>query len=207
MPLDLWLAFVVASTALLMMPGPTVMVVVGYALSHGRRSAWPSVSGLVLGDLTAMTVSLAGLGAVLATSALAFTVLKWVGAVYLIYLGIKSWRSAGTTDTEVMEPALDGPPRIFLRAFLVTAMNPKSIAFFIAFLPQFVSHGAPALPQFVALGATFLALALVNGVVYAWLASGVRRAVLSGRGLRNVRRVGGGCLIGAGLATATMSRG
>lgn len=205
MSFNLWLAFVVASTALLMMPGPTVMVVVGYALSHGRRSAWPSVSGLVLGDFTAMTVSLAGLGAVLATSALAFTVLKWVGATYLIYLGIMSWRAA-RPEAAPANPVTGDGRRIFARAYLVTALNPKSIAFFIAFLPQFVAQSSPALPQFAVLGATFLVLALVNGVAYAWLAGGLRQAVLSGPGLRYVHRVGGGCLIGAGIATAAMSR-
>lgn len=207
MALELWLAFVIASTALLVMPGPTVLVVVGYALSHGRRSAWASVSGLVLGDLTAMSVSLAGLGAVLATSAWAFGVLKWVGAAYLVYLGVKAWRGADASLGGQPEAGVTAGRWIFARAYVVTALNPKSIAFFVAFLPQFVAPAAPSLPQFLILGGTFLTLALVNGVVYAWLAGGLRRSVLTRRGRAIAGRVGGGSLIAAGLATASLNRG
>lgn len=95
MSIELWLAFVAASAILLAIPGPTVLLVISYALGHGKRSATATVAGVALGDFTAMTASILGLGALLATSATLFTVLKWVGAAYLIYLGIKALARAG----------------------------------------------------------------------------------------------------------------
>src|SRR5271167_2776694 len=113
MALDHWLAFVAASAVLLAIPGPTVLLVISYALGHGRRSATSTVAGVALGDFTAMTASMLGLGALLATSAALFTGLKWVGAAYLVFLGIKLWRAP------VAEAAIDAatplarPGRIF----------------------------------------------------------------------------------------------
>lgn len=96
MPLDLWLTFVAATLALLFIPGPTVLLVLSYALSQGKRIAVASATGVALGDLVAMTASLLGLGALVLASATLFTVLKWIGAAYLVYLGIKLLRSAPT---------------------------------------------------------------------------------------------------------------
>ena len=93
MSLELWIAFTLTSSALLAIPGPTVMVVVSYALAKGRSSAWATVPGVTLGDFTAMTVSVLGAGAILAASAALFTALKFFGAAYLIWLGIQLWRS------------------------------------------------------------------------------------------------------------------
>src|SRR5471032_3334739 len=93
MTLSLWAAFVAASSILLVIPGPTVLLVVSYALGQGWRTALPMAIGVALGDFTAMTLSMLGLGALLAASATLFTVLKWIGAVYLVYLGIKLWRA------------------------------------------------------------------------------------------------------------------
>ena len=98
MSLELWLAFALASSALLAVPGPTVMIVVSYALGRGRSSAWATVPAVALGDLTAMTISLLGAGAILAASATLFTVVKIVGAVYLVWLGIQLWRSPPSLD-------------------------------------------------------------------------------------------------------------
>jgi threonine/homoserine/homoserine lactone efflux protein len=139
MSIEHWLAFVAASAILLAIPGPTILLVISYALSHGRKVASATVAGVALGDFTAMTASMLGLGALLATSAMLFTVLKWVGAAYLIYLGIKLWRApvsgqaAAVDDADV--PAIR-PLRVFLHTYAVTALNPKSIVFFVAFLPQ-----------------------------------------------------------------------
>ena len=90
---ELWLAFVAASAVVLLIPGPTVLLVVSYALGQGRRSALATVAGVTLGDLTAVTLAMVGLGALLAASSELFTALRWVGAVYLIYLGIRLWRT------------------------------------------------------------------------------------------------------------------
>ena len=159
---ELWIAFVAASSALLAIPGPTVLIVVSYALGKGRQSAWATVPGLTLGDFTAMTVSLMGAGAVLAASAELFTVLKLAGAAYLIWLGIKLWRARPDPGVTT-GAAIGGDGRqMFLNSFVVTALNPKSIVFFIAFVPQFIDPAAPVLWQFVILETTFLFLAAVE---------------------------------------------
>jgi homoserine/homoserine lactone efflux protein len=170
MSLELWVAFFVASTALLAIPGPTVMLVVSYALGHGRSSGWATVPGVTFGDFSAMTVSLLGAGAILAASATLFTGLKLAGAAYLIWLGIKLWRSKpelySLQDTGVSQPKSS----MFWNAYVVTALNPKGIIFFVAFVPQFVDPTTAALPQFIILEATFLALAAANVVIWAVLA-------------------------------------
>lgn len=209
MPIDLLLAFAAASAVVLVIPGPTVMIVVSYVLGQGRRSALATVPGVALGDLTAMSVSLAGAGAVLQTSATLFTALKIAGAVYLIWLGIGLWRNPpgsvalpdGAGRAEPLSPA-----RMFRNAYLVTALNPKSIAFFVAFVPQFVSTGAPVLPQFVTMIAVFVGLAAVNVGLWALAAGEMRRRVATPGALRLLGRIGGGMLIGAGGLTAIASR-
>ena len=201
MPLDTWLAFVAASAILLAIPGPTVLLVISYALGHGRRPAAAIVAGVALGDLTAMTASMIGLGAVLAASATLFTVLRWIGGAYLIYLGIKLWRAP---VAEAGAP--DAPPaslrRMFAHAYAVTALNPKGIVFFVAFVPQFIVASAPLLPQVAVLEATFVTLAILNTAAYALLASAARRRLRRPRVRRIVNRTGGTLLIGAGALAA-----
>src|SRR5215472_4688595 len=98
MSLETWLAFAAATTVLLVIPGPTILLVISYALGQGMRTALPVAIGVALGDFTAMTLSMLGLGALLAASALLFTALKWAGAAYLVWLGIKLWRASGTAE-------------------------------------------------------------------------------------------------------------
>lgn len=195
MPLDLWLAFTLASAVLLAIPGPTVMLVVSYAMAHGRQTGWSTVPGVALGDCTAMTISLLGAGAVLAASATLFTVLKLAGAAYLIWLGIQLWR-AGPFRAEVESMVPPAPTRaMFWHAYAVTALNPKSIVFFIAFVPQFVI-----------LEVTFVTLAAVNVALWA-LAAGQLGRWFRGPGvLRLVHRAGGSLLIAAGVLTAVTRR-
>ena len=150
MSIEHWLAFVAASAIMLAIPGPTILLVISYALGHGRRSTAATVAGVALGDFTAMTASMLGLGALLATSAAIFTVLKWAGAAYLVWLGIKLWRApvADTSAPDAGEAPVERPIRIFFHTYVVTALNPKSIVFFVAFLPQFPrSDTAPVLPD------------------------------------------------------------
>ena len=205
MTLEIWLAYVLASGILLAVPGPTIMLVVSYALAEGRRSAWATVAGVGLGDLTAMTASFVGLGALVATSAVLFGALKWVGAAYLVYLGVQRWRAGDGTAEQVL-----GGGRslraMATHAYVVTALNPKGIAFFVAFVPHFLVAEAPVLPQLVLLGATFFLLAVANAAAYALLAGSVRSALTRPGAMRAVNRVGGGLLIGAGLLTASLRR-
>ena len=205
MSFDHWLAFAAASAVMLAIPGPTILLVISYALSHGRRTAGATVAGVALGDFTAMTASMLGLGALLATSAAIFTVLKWVGAAYLVWLGIKLWR-APVSSAEGETPAEEKPFRIFAHAYVVTALNPKSIVFFVAFLPQFLDLSRPMLPQMVIFEATFLVLATLNAFSYALLASAARKTIRNPTVQKVVNRTGGTLLIGAGLLTAGLKR-
>lgn len=196
-----WLPFAIASAILVAIPGPTVLLVVSYALGHGRRYALATTVGVALGDLTAMTASMLGLGVILAASAALFGVLKWVGAAYLIYLGIKLWR-APVSAPDTPDTAETRTGRIVAHAYAVTALNPKSIIFFVAFVPQFIDPHARALPQIVVFEATFIVLAAINAFAYAMLAAAARKAVRSARVQRAVNRTGGSLLIGAGLFAA-----
>jgi homoserine/homoserine lactone efflux protein len=195
------LAFAAASAVLLAIPGPTVLLVISYSLGHGRRLAPAIVAGVALGDFTAMTASMAGLGALLLASAAIFTVLKWIGAAYLVYLGIKLWRAPAFADRTAAAAGI-APRRAFAHAYAVTALNPKSLLFFVAFVPQFLIPGARLLPQLLALEAIFLLLATLNAAAYAFIASAARQTIRRPEVQRLVNRAGGSLLIGAGLIGA-----
>lgn len=209
MSIEHWLAFVAASAVLLAIPGPTILLVISYALGHGRRVTGAIVAGVALGDFTAMTASMLGLGALLAASAEIFTLLKWVGAAYLIYLGIKLWRApvaAEAPDGTIAAPPAERPLRIFLHAYAVTALNPKGIIFFVAFLPQFLDTTKPVVPQMAIFEATFLVLAVLNTAMYATMAAMARRTIRKPRVQRLVNRTGGTLMIGAGLFAAAWKK-
>lgn len=204
MTVELYLSYVIACFVVLAVPGPTILLVISYALSQGRRAALSTVVGVGLGDAIAVTVSLAGLGAIMATSATAFTVLKWVGAGYLVYLGIKMWRTEPKLN-------LDDQPdisqrKMTLHTTIVTALNPKGIAFFVAFLPHFLNPSAPAVPQLALLGTTFVVLGIVNAALYALFAAHLRTRITRPGTLKWANRAGGTMLLGAGLMTAALRR-
>lgn len=205
MSFHLWLAFAAAATALLMIPGPTVLLVISYAMTQGRRIAVAMALGVALGDFIAMTTSLLGLGALVMTSAEVFMVLKWAGAAYLVWMGIKLLRSPPRLG-QVEAPAPKAARAVFLHAMTVTALNPKSIAFFIAFVPQFLSPGAPLGPQFATLIATFVSLACINALLYALLADRLRQQIRRPVILKWMNRFGGTALIGMGAMTASLTR-
>ena len=167
MSTELWFAFVAASVVLLIIPGPTILTVISYALAHGRRATVPLVAAVALGDSTALVVSLLGLGALLTTAALWFTVLKWAGSLYLLYLGVQLLR-AGVSSAELGTATVpDSRRRLFANTSVVTALNPKSIVFFVAFLPQFIDPSMDATPQLWILAVTFVVLAAVSATLYA----------------------------------------
>ncbi|EBA09172.1 LysE family translocator [Sagittula stellata] len=205
MDLSIWLTFVAASTALLLIPGPTVLLVLSYALSKGRSVAVASAAGVATGDFVAMSASLAGLGALVATSAALFTLLKWVGAVYLVWLGIKLIRSAPAEGLSLPRAEVSARS-VYLHNAAVTALNPKSIAFFVAFVPQFLDPGRALLPQFAILIATFVTLATLNALAYALAADRLRRWIAKPAALTWITRAGGATLIGMGVLTATLRR-
>ena len=218
MNLHTWLAFVAASAVLLIIPGPTVLLVVGDALANGSRRAWATVIGVGSADAVAMTLSLAGAGALLRASAAAFTVLKTLGGCYLIYLGVRSILQArkgaaganlepGSTANAlggVKEPTLLAR---FSKAWAITVLNPKSILFFIAFVPQFISAEGSFLLQSGILLATFTCLSIMNSGTYSCVAGLVGGWFSTSSAQRKVGYAGGCTLIGAGALTLALKRG
>ena len=192
------LLFVSASVALLVIPGPTIALVIARSLSEGRRNALPLVAGVGLGDLVAASVALAGAGALLAASATAFTIVKVVGAFYLAWLGIKLFRAAPVPPTVDAAPSGSGWTA-FRDGFLVTVFNPKGILFFVAFVPQFIRADASYLGQAAFFVLTFTFLGIVNGAAYALGADAMRRAIRSTGVLRWMNRAGGALVAAAGI--------
>ncbi|MBL4627452.1 MAG: LysE family translocator [Roseicyclus sp.] len=204
MALDTWLTFVAASTLLLLIPGPTILLVLSYGISQGRRVAVSTAAGVAVGDLIAMTASLAGLGALVLASATLFIALKWIGAAYLLYLGTTMILSARTAELALPQTDSITARRTFTHAATVTALNPKSIAFFIAFVPQFIRPEAALLPQFAILISTFVALATINAFTYALLAGSLRDRLAKPGIITWLSRAGGATLIAMGILTATL---
>jgi len=204
--MEIWIPFVLATTIILVIPGPTIILVISQSVAHGRRSVVPLVAGVLLGDFTAMTLSLLGLGTILSASATLFSIFKWIGALYLIYLGVKLWRSHPAETSSTESPRIASSRSLFGSSFIVTALNPKSIAFFVAFLPQFIRPTEPLPQQLLLLGGTFLILATVNAALYAIFAGQLSEHIRKTRVRRWFNRVGGSALIGAGIVTASMQR-
>ena len=199
MPIEHWLAFVAASAILLVIPGPTILTVISYSVARGRHANVPLVAAVALGDSTALVMSLLGLGTLLAVSAFWFTVVKWVGGLYLIFLGITLLR-AGVRATSAADSVVpDSRWRLFVNTYLVTATNPKGIIFFVAFLPQFISPTMAVTPQLWILALTFVIMATLNATLYAVFAGAARRLLASKRAQRVFNVTGGSLLWIAGM--------
>ncbi len=206
MNIESFIPFILATTLILIIPGPTIILVISQAVAHGRKSVVPLVAGVLLGDFTAMMFSLLGLGAVLSTSAALFEVFKWIGALYLLYLGIKLWKSNPKKQSAQSSAKKTSARSLFQSSFIVTALNPKGIAFFVAFLPQFINPAIPALPQLTLLGGTFLFLAVLNAALYAIFAGQLSEYIKKENVRKWFNRCGGGALISAGIITAGLQR-
>ena len=205
---QLWLAFAAAAAVVIAIPGPTTLMVTGHAMSSGTRVALASLLGVALGDFTAIACSVLGLGAVLATSAEAFTILKWIGAAYLVYLGIKLWRAPAVPlgTAAAGQGGRRSIHRAIAESFSVTLLNPKGLLFFAAFLPQFIDPHRAVLPQVVILALTFEILAASSLAAYIFMMTRARRVMESPRAIKIMNRAGGTMLIGAGLLTASLRR-
>ena len=203
MAFETWVAFVAATVILLVIPGPTVLLVASYALGQGWRAALPMALGVACADLTAMTLSILGLGVLLKTSAALFTILKWAGAAYLVWLGVKLWRAGGAFHATPRQGEVR-PLKMAAHAWLVTCLNPKGITFFVAFLPQFVDPNAGFPTQMAILIATFVALSFTNSMSWGLAAGHARSFVQSARTMGIVNKAGGTLLIGAAVATAAV---
>lgn len=203
-PPSLFTAFVVASVILAVTPGPAVFYIVTRSVAHGRRSGLASVAGVAVGNLGNAIGASLGLAALFAVSSLAFTVVKYLGALYLIWLGVQALR-AKPVDAGAIEASVDraAAGRIFTDGFVVALLNPKTAIFFAAFLPQFVaSHTAPV-TQTIALGVIFVLVASFTDTLYALTAGSVRPWLRRTTGLaRAGRYLTASAFIGLGLLTA-----
>lgn len=194
MSLDLWLAYAVATSILLVIPGPTILTVISYSIAHGSAVRLPLIFAVALGDSTALALSLIGLGTLLAQSVFLFQLIKWAGGIYLIMLGIRLLWS-GVKLSDLQQNAKKAPGlKAFINTYLVTALNPKGIIFFIAFLPQFISPDHALVVQLWILSATFVGLAAINASLYVIFADRARRW-LSSQSTQKMFSVSGGALL------------
>jgi len=196
--LNAWLAFAIASFLIVIVPGPTVTVIIANSLRAGSRAGLLNVAGTQIGILTMIAILAVGLNTVVAVVGEAFVVLKVAGALYLIWLGIKLWRadgSLGEADGSVKTRSMAG---YVWQGFVVIWSNPKALFLFGAFIPQFVSTSGNPAAQTVILGATFVVVATVCDSVYAF-AAGRTGGWLNRKNIRLVERISGTCLIGGGL--------
>jgi threonine/homoserine/homoserine lactone efflux protein len=205
--LDTLAVFAAASALLIVMPGPAVIYIVARSVEHGRGAGLMSMLGVEVASLTHGLAATIGISALLASSATAFGVVKYAGAAYLIYLGVRALTNGGERPEAAEEPNRRSARSLFLWGYLVGLLNPKTALFFLAFLPQFVdpTQGAVAV-QIMILSATFTAIAVISDGAYALLggAAGQRlRAIWRGRG---ISRASGCIYIGLGL-TAALSHG
>lgn len=204
----LLIAFIGASLLLAITPGPAVVYIVARTLAQGRACGLASILGVALGNLANAVGAAIGLAALFAVSAAAFTVIKWAGAAYLIYLGVRMWRAAPVAlGSGPQASALQPMRRVFRDGFVVAALNPKTTLFFAAFLPQFMDAQASPLAQTLSLGCVFVAIAACTDLAYVLAASLVASRL--GRLSRHAvwgNRLAGTSFIGLGVLTAMGTR-
>lgn len=204
---DTWALFAIATLGLTLTPGPNGLLSLTHGMRFGVRRTVYTVSGGCVGFLLLIAASMAGMGALLLASETAFTIAKWIGAVYLVYLGVRLWRTptpeTPNSQTDIQE---ESPPakKLFAEGFLVATSNPKALIFFAAFLPQFIDPHAPWLIQLVILGGTCIAVEFVYELVLA--GSAQRIAPWLGANARWFNRIAGATFVGIGGVLTTMSR-
>jgi len=199
MPLDLYLGFVAACAVLILIPGPNVALIVANSVAHGTRFGLLTVAGTSSAVVVQLTLTVLGATAVLSFLAASFDWLRWLGVAYLVWLGIAAWR-APAIDLMRTAPQPRSARVIYVRGFLVGLTNPKTLLFYGAFLPQFITPGPTAADQLLLLAVTFVVVATVLDGLWAILAGRLRALLAVHARLRN--RLTGGLLIGAGVGLA-----
>lgn len=203
MTIDWWLTYLLTTFILSLSPGSGAINTMSTGISHGYRGTVASICGLQVGLSIHIVLVGIGLGALLANSVLAFDILKWLGAAYLIWLGIQQWRAAGALDLHAIASAIPRR-RLFKRAVLVNLTNPKSIVFLAALFPQFIMPHEPQAAQYLVLGMTTVVVDVLVMIGYATLATRISGWLKGPRQMQTLNRIFGSLfvLIGALLATA-----
>lgn len=207
MALDTWLLYAVAAIGLSLTPGPNGLLSLTHGMRFGLGRAVYTVLGGISGFLLLIAVSMAGMGALLAASEQAFTVAKWLGAAYLVYLGIRTWRAPAPRVHQEGDGRRQDETagwRLYTQGLLVATSNPKALIFFAAFLPQFMDPEAPFLLQFIVLGGTFALVELIYELILAGTAQ--RIAPWLGVHGRWFNRAAGATFVGIGGVLTTVSR-
>ncbi|MES2150092.1 MAG: LysE family transporter [Pseudomonadota bacterium] len=207
MSLSTWITFVIAGTLIALSPGSGAILAMSHGLAYGLRKASATVLGLQLGLLLVFVIAGAGVGSLLLASELAFTIVKTVGALYLVYLGVSQWRSPVAAPAVAQAAQQGGAPRRILTGFLTNATNPKGIVFMVAVLPQFITAGAPLLPQLAILGATMVTIDTLVMHGYALLAASMQSWFRDARSLKRQNRFFGAVLVLVGGALFFVKRG
>jgi homoserine/homoserine lactone efflux protein len=206
MDLSVWVAYFITTIVLSLSPGPGVFSSISSGLHHGfRLGLWNGI-GMQVANLLMVIVVALGLGTILLASETLFTAVKWLGVIYLVYLGIVTWRAAPRTFEEDRDDNAHTAREVFMRGFWVNATNPKGIIFFAAILPQFIDVARPQAAQYAILAATTFAVDIVIMGGYTALAAKVLRVMRDPRHLRWVNRGIGGAFVAAGVALASFRR-
>jgi homoserine/homoserine lactone efflux protein len=208
MTLATWITFVIAGSLIAISPGSGAIMSMSHGLAYGLRKASATVLGLQLGLLLVFVIAGAGVGSLLMASELAFSVVKTVGALYLIYCGVSQWRAAPQAAVPDPTALADHPSfgRRVLTGFLTNATNPKGIIFMVAVLPQFISQQSALLPQLLILGATMVTIDTIVMHGYAWLAASMQRYFRDARAVKKQSRFFGGVLMLVGAALFFVKR-
>ncbi len=207
MSLTLWLAFFAASWAISLSPGAGAVAAMSAGLNHGFRRGYFMTFGLVLGIMTQLVVVAFGVGALIAASSTAFTAIKWLGAAYLVYLGIRQWRAPAAPVVQQQAAQPDTRRRtLVLRGWIVNALNPKGTVFLLAVVPQFLDLSQPLALQYTIIGATLVFTDLVVMAGYTLLAARVLRSLRSAAHVRAINRSFGALFVVAGVALASVKR-
>lgn len=201
-----WVALLGASWVISLSPGAGAIASMSSGLAHGLRRGWWNIVGLQLGLLLQIVVVAAGVGAILAGSAAAFTVIKWFGVAYLVYLGVRQWRARPTEVAPAAAPGLGSAPVLVARGFLINASNPKAVVFMLAVLPQFLDPGAPLLQQYLIIAATMVTVDMIVMTGYTGLAARVLTLMRSPHQQRLTGRVFSGLFFAAAAFLATVRR-
>src|SRR4029078_11529929 len=194
LPIELYFAFIAATAILMVIPGPNVALIVANSVAHGTRFGLLTVAATSSAVVVHLTLTVLGATAVLSFLAASFDWLRWLGVAYLVWLGIATWR-APAVDLAAPRPQVRSARLIFARGFLVGLTNPKTLLFYGAFFPQFITPGPAASEQLLLLAVTFLTVATLLDGAWALLASRLRALLVSQARLRN--RISGGLLMGA----------
>lgn len=205
MELHVYLAFVAATAIMIVLPGPSVLLTVAHSISFGWQRALSTVAGETMGIAVQLIVAAAGLTSLLNVVAEAFELIRWAGAAYLVYLGIKQWRSAG--EPIEIDTSSISKTNLFVQGLVITIPNPKSLIFIAAFLPQFINTAYPLGVQFALIVPTFLVITFMVTSVWALAAGNVREILKGRRALKSVLRASGGLMIIAGIGLGLARRG